>query len=165
MLVSPVVAEETIMLQRLASLFVVALVGAFVPVFNVEAYIVGLHLYTPEGAVLPALVAAAGQTIGKLAWYEAGRGARKLPWLGTKLDKPSFRARSERWRAKLEGHPWVTAAVLLGASTVSVPPLLVMAVVAGHLRVHRLQFTVIVFVGRFARFYFGLGLLDLLHRP
>lgn len=150
------------MLERLGTLFLVALASAVLPVLNLETYLAGWHLFAPRYVFLSALVAAVGQTIGKFAWYEAGHGADRLPWLGRKLSRPKAVERTERWQARLEGHPVRAAGVLFAASTVSLPPLFIMAAVAGYLRMHRGVFAGVVFVGRCLRFWSGLSLLELL---
>lgn len=148
------------MIVRLTALFLFALAAAFIPVLNVETYLVAQQMLIPGSLVLPVLIAALGQTLGKIGWYEAGRGATRWAWMAKRLDRPRFKERSEKLRVRLEGRPWLTSGVLLASSGVSVPPIAIMSVVAGHLHIHRGLFAGTVFVGRFVRFLGALGALS-----
>lgn len=149
-------------MKVLGSVFLFSIVAAFVPVLHIETYIAGMHVLAPGGLVTMAAVAAIGQSIGKTGWYEAGRGAVRWAWLARKLENPKFAMRAEALRLRVEGHPWISVATLLLSSGVSLPPMAIMAVVAGHLRINRLLFVLTVLVGRFARFLATLGVLDVI---
>lgn len=140
------------MLWKMLSLFGVAVASAFIPVISIEAYVAGLYLLSPTALWLGAAVAAVGQTAGKIVWYYIGQNAARWPWLGRKMAHPKFKARTESWQAKLEGRPWLSALVLALSAVVGIPPLAIMAVVAGHLRIRVWLFIVVVGLGRFARF-------------
>jgi membrane protein YqaA with SNARE-associated domain len=125
-----------------------SLVSALVPVVNAELYLVGLMTRQPQLAWwLVGLAAAAGQMVGKLVYYYAGRGTLQLP------------ARLRRWSRRLarfqqtcHDRPVWTAGVLLASASIGLPPYLAIALLAGVGRVPLPTFLVTGLVGRFARF-------------
>ncbi|AUS78668.1 hypothetical protein C1701_10150 [Actinoalloteichus sp. AHMU CJ021] len=115
----------------------VAFLGSLAPIFSVELYLVGMAVTRPE---LPwwglALSIASGQLAGKLVHYAAARGAVALPWLrdprsalGTRLT--GLVRRLEILSAQ---RPWTCAAVVLGSSTVGLPPFTLLVPAAGAIR-------------------------------
>lgn len=138
--------------------FVVSVVSALVPLVNAEAYLVALASTTDLSSIwLVSAVAGVGQTVGKVAWYEAGRRALDWPWVRRKLGTPRAEQRRELWQRRLSARPWASSTVLFASATAGFPPLLVMAVVAGQLHMSRSLFTLIVLVGRTLRFAAVLG--------
>lgn len=138
--------------------FGVCLISALFPLVNAEAYLVALGIATdPAGLWLLAFVAGLGQTVGKVIWYEVGR--RSLSWSVTrrKLGSPKAQRLRKVWHDRLDARPVVSGAVLFLAATIGLPPLFVMAVVAGQLELNRVGFTVIVLIGRTLRFAAVLG--------
>lgn len=128
--------------------------SALVPFFNVEAYLPVIELRTGHAlTVALALAAGIGQTLGKVVWYALGRRGTESAWLQKKLDKGNRRATYERWASRLRDQPTVAVAVMLASALVGVPPLLVMAVVAGSVRMRLSLFVVTVLVGRVLRFW------------
>lgn len=134
-----------------------AVVSALVPVVNAELYLVGLMARQPQLAWwLVGLTAAAGQMVGKLVYYYAGRGTLTLP---ARLRRRSERAGTGRWSRRLtrfqelcQHRPVWTAGVLLTSAALGVPPYLAIAVLAGVGRVPLATFVVTGLLGRFARF-------------
>lgn len=142
----------------LLATFGVGVVSAVLPLVNIEAYLVALGTTTTLSSLwLVAVAAGAGQTLGKIAWYEVARRSLSWPWVERKLGKPGAQARRERWHTRLAARPWLSGAVLFASATVGLPPLLIMAVVAGQLELSRTGFVVIVLVGRTLRFAAILG--------
>ncbi len=138
--------------------FGVCLVSALFPLVNAETYLIALGVATdPAGLWLIAFTAGLGQTVGKVIWYEVGR--RSLTWSVTrrKLSNPKAQQLRKVWHDRLDARPVVSGAVLFLAATVGLPPLFVMAVVAGQLELNRVGFTVIVLIGRTLRFAAVLG--------
>jgi membrane protein YqaA with SNARE-associated domain len=130
----------------------IALIGALVPVFSVEVYLVGAGAVS-DGPVLAAMAvaAAAGQTVGKLAYYYMGRGVLTVSWL--RPAKPGrWSERIERWRRRAEDRPLWGAWVMLAGAFASLPPYAVMCVVAGTMRMSLGVFLATSMVGRTARF-------------
>ena len=126
--------------------------SALIPVINAEAIMSGAALTSPRPLVaFIAIGLALGQTIGKLAIFEA---ARRGVLRRVQVDKPRGRWTSRavallqcRWRGG--------GAVLLSAAT-GFPPLLLMSAVAGGAgagrRARRLDFVSCCLVGRSLRF-------------
>ncbi|MDA0562773.1 VTT domain-containing protein [Streptomonospora sp. S1-112] len=133
--------------------FVMGAVSALFPVINVELYLMGMGAL--GGGVLFAMAVAAGigQTLAKVVYFYLGRGALNIPWLKRRAETPSkWAERAERWRAKAEGRPLWTMGLVGVSSFSSIPPFMVVAVLAGTLRMPLLSFVVVTFVTRTARF-------------
>ena len=151
-------------MDQALSLFGVAFVSALVPLVNLEVYLVGLAaISSPAHLWLLALIAGAGQMLGKLAWYYLGANALRWGWVRRKVEKPKAQAKLELWRRRTTDRPWFSAA-LVGVSAFSgFPPFAVIAVLAGQLRMNAVLFFTVGFVGRtlrFAAFLGGGGLLS-----
>lgn len=135
--------------------FLFSIVAAFVPVLHIRACIAGMHVLAPGGLVTMAAVAAIGQTIGKTGWYEAGRG----PSAG-----PGWRASSETEvcvRAEIVGSPpGSRCRHLVAVISVSLPPMAIMAVVAGTCASTGCCSS--SYWSAFARFLATLGVLDVI---
>ena len=134
-----------------------SVVSALVPVVNAELYLVGLMTRQPQLAWwLVGLAAAAGQMVGKLVYYYAGRGTLRLP---ARLRHRSERQSAGRWSRRLarfqqtcQDRPVWTVGVLLASASIGLPPYLAIALLAGVGRVPLPTFLVTGLVGRFARF-------------
>lgn len=127
--------------------------SALMPLVSIELYLsmVAGHLGLGHAVVL-SLLAAAGQTTGKLVWYTAGHRGAESRWMQKLQAKPKFGASYQTWVARVEGRPiYTTGAVTLGALT-GLPPLLVMSVVAGTVRMRLPVFITACVIGRFGRF-------------
>ena len=149
------------MLELLWTTFGVSIASAFFPVVNIEAYlgVVASQVGT-ERAFTLALIAGAGQSLGKIVWYEAGRRGADSRWLSQRLSKPSVRARYDLWLGRTQGRPWTAAGILLAGSVVGLPPLLVAAPLAGALHMRRVVFLGCIWAGRTIQFWViltGLG--------
>lgn len=136
-------------------MFLLSTASALLPFLPFE--VVGLGLATrgpagPVAAVLLGVVAGAGATVGKVVWYEVARRGVESRWVQRKLSAPKVRAGHERWTARVEGRPVYAGGVMLLAASVGIPPLLVMAAVAGVVRMPMWVFLPTVFVGRSVRF-------------
>ncbi|WP_017627087.1 VTT domain-containing protein [Nocardiopsis chromatogenes] len=130
-------------------------VAALLPVLNIEVYLVGAAVLVGDtGLVAMALAAAVGQTAGKLAHYGAARGALDIPWLKRRTERPkrAWAGRVEGWRRKAEERPWWAAGLLAASSLVSVPPLMVVCVFAGTVRMRVDVFCAVTASTRFVRF-------------
>lgn len=144
-------------MTTLVLLLVVSFVSAFVPVVNLEAYLVGQSALVPGGGLISAIVAALGQMLGKALWYELGVNVSRIPWLARKVESPKWQAKHDELEAQLQGRPWLTAGTLLVSASLGFPPFAIMSVLAGDLKVPRPIFWVTGFVGRFVRFWVTLG--------
>ncbi|QBI55651.1 VTT domain-containing protein [Streptomonospora litoralis] len=140
-------------LTRIGPAFLFGAASALFPVLNVELYLVGMGAL--GGGVLFGMAVAAGlgQTLAKLPYYYVGRGALNIPWLKRRAETPSrWAERMERWRAKVEGRPLWTTGLVAVSSLTSIPPFMVVAVLAGTLRMPLVSFAVVTFLTRTVRF-------------
>ncbi|GAB3489323.1 VTT domain-containing protein [Nocardiopsis coralliicola] len=135
--------------------FAAGAVSGLVPVLNIEVYLLGAAVITDDAAlVATALSAAAGQTAGKLAYYAVGRGALDVSWLRRQSERPAgkWRERAARWREQGEARPVWSAGLLASSSLISIPPLMVVCVLAGAVRMPVWVFTAVTAATRFLRF-------------
>ncbi len=140
---------------------VVAFASALLPFVNIEAYLAAVGAAIRDVGVWEVAAAAAiGQTAGKVVLYYAAEWAMNLPWIRRKMATPKWKASYERWRLWIAAHPGGTTAVLFASASVGFPPLYVMAVLAGQLRVNIWLFVTTCLVGRYLRFLVLLGAAD-----
>ncbi|MDT0331278.1 hypothetical protein [Nocardiopsis lambiniae] len=134
--------------------FVVALAAGLVPVLNIEVYLLGAVALTDDGALVAMAVAAGlGQTLGKLPYYYAGRGTLSAPWLRRRTETPGkWTERAARWRRRAEERPLWGVGLLALSSFASIPPFMVVSVLAGVVRMNVVLFSVVTLATRTARF-------------
>jgi len=144
--------------RLLLSTFGFSFASALIPVLNVEVYLGAVGTQTSLAAALGlSVVASVGQTLGKIVWYFAAKRSIDSEWVQKKLERPKVRESYDRLEERTRGRPWYAAAILFAAASIGVPPLLVMAVLAGSLHMRFWVFVVSCFVGRTLRFYFILA--------
>lgn len=131
--------------------FFFAIGSALIPILNVELYLIGISDQVPH--VEYALIASAGQTVGKIIWFYAGWNALKIRWLAKKMESDSWKASYAKWHARIVGRPVFAGLICLASAASGFPPLAVMAVLFGALRMNFGVFVATVFVGRAIRFY------------
>lgn len=150
-------------MKLLLATFGVAVASALIPIINIEAYIAGIATLVDDYGIWPvSLVAAAGQLVGKIVWYEVGASSMTWPYIQKKMATPNWQRQYEKVKARIDTRPWIGSALLFLSATLGLPPLAIMAVLAGQLRFHRLWFYVTTFVGRALRFAAVLGGVSLL---
>lgn len=138
--------------------FGVSVASALFPLINMEVILGGMAATVGDGhAFTLALVAGAGQTVGKIVWYEATRRSIETDWVQKKLSSDKVRASFERWQLRMEGRPWFAGAIMFVAAFAGIPPLLVMAAVAGALKMRMYVFVPTILVGRTLRFWLVLA--------
>ncbi|WP_427383177.1 hypothetical protein [Janibacter sp. G56] len=172
---------ETAGLLGLLVAFAYGFASALVPVLNAEVFVVAAVAANRATWYAPVIALTAGQTVGKVVIFEAARhGASWLPtWeRRTGLDAEELAEGEEevvkqdaadapdglatrmrhtlrRWSARmlelLDGR-WTGGGVVLAAASVGIPPLAVVAVVAGVRKLGVVVFTLTCFVGRLVRF-------------
>lgn len=148
-------------MKLIASTVLISIASALVPVINVELYLGVLATQiNPASAAAVAISAAVGQLIGKLVWYFVSARSMDAAWIRKKLAQEKWRRRYESWHERLGERPVLAAVVLFASSFVGLPPLLVMAVVAGSLRIPLAVFVPTVVIGRAIRFYLVLMGVD-----
>lgn len=146
----------------LATTFGVSVASALFPLINIELYLAGVGAVGTEEAVGLGLVAGAGQSAGKIVWYEIAKRSIETEWAKRKLSSPKVHASYDRWVRQMQGRPWYGGALLFVAALAGIPPLLVMAAVAGALKMPYWVFLPTIFVGRALRFWLVLAGVDLL---
>ncbi len=150
-------------MKLLLATFGVAVASALFPLINIEAYIAGVAALVSTFGIWPvSMVAAAGQAVGKVVWYEVGRSSMSWPYIQKKMASPGWQRQYERVERRTHDRPLVGVALLFLSATFGFPPLAVMAVVAGQLRFHRVWFYATTFVGRTLRFAAVLGGVSLI---
>jgi len=144
--------------KLLLSTFGVGVASALIPIINIEAYIAAIGaLVDSYGIWTVSLVAALGQAVGKLGWYEAGRTSMRWRPIQKKMSSPGWKRQYDRVKRRTDERPWLGIGLLFLSAVVGIPPLAIMAVLAGQLRFHRFWFFVTTFVGRTLRFAAVLG--------
>ncbi len=141
----------------LLSTFGFCILSALIPVLNAEVYLAALAASQSPPLWPMAIVAAAGQMIGKIVYYYLGKSSLDWRWIKKRTDTPRFQAGLEKWRIRLENRPWVAAVFVLASASVGIPPFAIVAVLAGTLRMSFSMFVVVGFLGRVLRFASILG--------
>jgi len=135
--------------------------SAVFPLINIEAYLGAVGAALDNVGMVPVAAAAAvGQTVGKVVLFYAADWALGLPWIKKKMSTPKWESSYERWKTRIKEHPGQTSLILLASSALGFPPLLVIAVLAGHLKVNIWLFVSTCLSGRFVRFLALLGAAD-----
>ena len=101
--------------------------------------------------LLCALVAA-GQMAGKFVWFYGGAHAVNVRWVRRKMSTPKRAAQLQRWRVRVGGRPVIASATVFTAGATGLPPLAVVSVLAGQLRVPIVLFLAAGTTGRYLRF-------------
>ncbi|MEV4539733.1 hypothetical protein AB0J82_38760 [Asanoa sp. NPDC049518] len=143
------------------SLLGVAVVGfasAFQPFTPVEAYLVGLTATTDTAPLLAGLVAAVGQTTGKVVIFLATRGLLRGSLLRRIVDKPSKPSRPSAFRDRMTAlvalldKPRYSALLLFASATAGIPPLIAATVYVARTSMSLPVFATLCLAGRTARF-------------
>jgi membrane protein YqaA with SNARE-associated domain len=143
--------------------FLFSVASALLPILNVEAYLaaVALKAHNLSDWQLAA-VGGGGQSVGKILWYLAGIHSLKIRWIRQKMDTEKWQVSYEKWHERIVGRPLFAGAISFGSAVTGFPPLAVIAVLAGTLRMNFTIFMVTVFVGRTIRFWLVLAGVSLL---
>ena len=134
--------------------------SAFIPILNAEAFVVAAAAGGVTFAVLGVAGAAVGQTVGKVTIFLLVRRGVHHRFLRERPPRPrktltGWRLRLRTWSERLLLHldrPVVGGLVVLASAAGGVPPLAVVAVMAGLRRTPLASFAIAVVVGRLARF-------------
>jgi len=125
--------------------FMVALIGGFVPLVNVELYLVGVAAAVPDAAWAPVVLAAAlGQVAAKCVLYGLGAGALRVP-----------RGRAGAVAAcvaRLRAAGPAARAIVFSSALLGLPPYYVTSLAAGALRLELPGFVALGLTGRVLRF-------------
>ena len=142
-----------------------SILSSVVPIFNIELYLAALATQvTPEQALPLAVMAGVGQALGKYVWYYATVHSMRMPmmqrWLGTEKRQ----AQLLLWEKRIAGRPALAGGVTFVSGLFGVPPLLVMGVAAGVVRMNIWLFMLMIFLGRGLQSWLILaGLATLFH--
>jgi membrane protein YqaA with SNARE-associated domain len=138
--------------------FFFSVASALLPILNVEAYLaaVALKAHNLSDWQLAA-VGGAGQSVGKIFWYVAGRESLRIRRIRQKMETEKWQASYARWHERIVGRPFFAGAISFGSAVTGFPPLAVIAVLAGTLRMNFVLFLGTVFVGRTIRFWLVLA--------
>lgn len=128
--------------------------SALLPVLNVEAYLAVVAAKTDSIADWQlALVGGAGQVVGKILWYYAGWHSMNLSWMRKKMESEKWQASYAKWHQRIVGRPVFAGAIAFASALLGFPPLAIIAVLAGSLRMNFGVFVVTCLVGRTLRFW------------
>lgn len=151
-------------MSLLLGTFAFSLAASVFPLLNLEAYmaVVATQVGDASQARLWALavMAGAGQALGKVPWFYAGRESMRLPWLQRKMAKPKWKASYDRWHARIHGRPVMAGLIMFASAWLGFPPLAVLSVLAGAMRMNIPVFLTTMFVGRTIRFWMVLAGVD-----
>lgn len=139
-------------MKLLLGTFLFSLASALVPVLNVEIYLAALP-DVEERALEFAVVAGTGQTIGKIIWFYAGIHSMKVSWLKRKMETPKWQASYQKWHERIVGRPLLAGTIVFVSAFSGFPPLAIIAVLAGSLRMSLPVFIGTTLVGRILRFW------------
>jgi membrane protein YqaA with SNARE-associated domain len=143
--------------------FLFSVASALIPILNVEAYLAAVAIKAQNLSDWQlAAVGAGGQTAGKLLWYLAGTQSLRLRWIRQKMETEKWQLSYARWHERIVGRPLFAGAISFTSAVTGFPPLAVIAVLAGTLRMNLAIFLGTVLVGRTIRFWLvlaGVGLL------
>lgn len=147
------------------TIFGIAFVSALIPLINIEAYLGIRAAFVDVGDVwLLSFAAALGAMLGKTIWYFLGSSSLEWAWIKRRLEQPKQQARLERWRARTDSRPVFAGGLVFVSALSGFPPLAILAVLAGQLRMNLFLFLGLGLVGRWLRFAAILGSVGWLHQ-
>lgn len=111
-----------------------------------EAYVLATSVLLPAGFLMPLVLAsAAGSVAAKVIVYLGARGVVSLP-------RVLRRSTEHPLSAQIRNGSWVRRGVILGGSTLGIPPFYAVAVACGTFGVSSVEFAVLGFAGQSLRF-------------
>jgi len=138
--------------KLLLGTFLFSVASALIPVLNVEIYLAALP-NVEDRAFEFAVVAGTGQTIGKILWFYAGIHSMKVSWLKRKMETEKWQASYQKWHQRIVGRPVLAGTITFVSAFSGFPPLAIIAVLAGSLRMNLPLFIGTTLVGRILRFW------------
>jgi membrane protein YqaA with SNARE-associated domain len=143
--------------------FLFSIASALLPILNVEAYLAAVALKAHHLSDWQlAAVGGAGQSVGKIFWYVAGKESLRIRRVRQKMETEKWQAAYERWHERIVGRPVFAGAISFTSAVTGFPPLAVIAVLAGTLRMNFTIFMITVFAGRTIRFWLVLAGVSML---
>jgi membrane protein YqaA with SNARE-associated domain len=132
--------------------FLFSIASALIPVLNAEVYLAAIP-HSQDRALWLAIVAGTGQTIGKIIWYYAGIHSMRISWLARKMETAKWQASYQKWHQRIVGRPVLAGAICFASAFSGFPPLAIIAVLAGSLRMSFVVFVITCLIGRILRFW------------
>ena len=140
--------------------------SSIIPIFNSELYVgVVAAAAQPSTTVLAVIAMALGTVAGKVVLFVLARGGSQKLGVGKAQSRDSLPPPTSRIRLWIRqtgdllltwlGDPRLGPLTILAAAIFGIPPLFIVAVMAGVARQNIVLFSVAVFVGRLARFAMG----------
>ena len=138
--------------------FLFSVASALLPILNVEAYLaaVALKAHNLSDWQL-AMVGGVGQGVGKVLWYIAGVESLRIRRIREKMETEKWQLSYEKWHERIVGRPFLAGGITFASAVTGFPPLAVIAVLAGTLRMNFPIFLVTVVAGRTIRFWLVLA--------
>ena len=142
-----------------------AILSSVVPIFNIEVYLAALATQvSPEQALPLALMAGIGQALGKLVWYYSVLKSMQIPMMQRWLATEKRQVQLKLWEKRIAGRPVFAGGVTFASGLIGIPPLLVMGVAAGVVRMNIWIFMIAIVLGRGLQSWLILaGLASLFH--
>ncbi len=129
-----------------AGSFVVGFVSGLVPIINAELFLIAVSPIAARHSLLPiALLAALGQMAAKTIIFYAGRGVIRINTAKIEGRIEAVQKKFKEWENKVD-------VLILLSAIIGLPPLYLVAFVAGALKLHFLRFLAAGITGRSIRF-------------
>jgi len=126
--------------------YVVAVISGFVPVVNLEVYLVWVAALTPSSqAVAITVLATIGQMTAKTLMYLAGAGILKISVKKPGKKLQAVQMKMAKWQHRI-------GLFLFSSAFLGVPPFYVVSIASGICRVPLPVFVIWGLAGRFLRF-------------
>lgn len=128
------------------STYIIAVISGFVPVVNIEVYLVWVAAFTPRSQGLPiAILATLGQMTAKTLMYLGGAGILKITLRKPEEKIAAIQKKFESWKNR-------TSLFIFLSAFLGVPPFYLVSVASGALKIKLPLFLIAGLTGRFLRF-------------
>lgn len=128
------------------STYSIAVISGFVPVVNIEVYLVWVAAFTPRSQGLPiAILATLGQMTAKTLMYLGGAGILKITLRKPEEKIAAIQKKFESWKNR-------TSLFIFLSAFLGVPPFYLVSVASGALKIKLPLFLIAGLTGRFLRF-------------
>jgi membrane protein YqaA with SNARE-associated domain len=139
--------ELTALLTMCAGCFALTVVSAVVPWVNAEIVLLSFTTTasSPGAMATIVVVATAGQMLGKLGLYAAGRQGSRAP-------SPRVARLLDTWKPRCMANPRHAVRMVFVSSAGGIPPFIMTSLLAGALNMRRSRFLIAGGAGRLVRF-------------
>ena len=126
--------------------FLVSMAGGFIPIINVETFLVLVSSTSPKSVVLPVvLLSTSAQMMVKSLMYFAGKGVLNLKFKKGKDKLEKIKKKLEKWKHS-------TNLFLFISASTGFPTFYVVSILAGSLKIKFRAFFILGFLGIFLKF-------------